>query len=145
MLALGLLGACRKEAAPVAPLEASRPEPPDANLVLFVVNANQSSPKVDIQVHIDGKLEINGTFSSEKEEPPTGIARHKVFHFRLSPGTHTLKAALASGGSSLEERVELHNAKRWALLMYGDESIPAAQSAPASFKFTIQDTPIYFE
>jgi hypothetical protein len=144
MLALGLLGACRKESAPAAPFDAGRPEMPDANFVLFVINASQSSRNVDIQVHIDGKLQINETFSSEQEEPKISISRHKVFYFRLPPGTHTLKASLASGGGILEERVEL-NGKRWALLMYGDESAPPSQPPPQPFKLTIQDTPIYFE
>jgi hypothetical protein len=117
---------------------------PDANFVLFVLNSSQSSRNVGIQVHIDGKLEIDETFSSEKGKPNSSIARHKVFYFRLPPGTHTLKASLASGGSTLEERVEL-NGKRWALLMYGDESTPPSQPPPHPFKMTIQDTPIYFE
>lgn len=144
MLILGLLGACRKETASATSLDAGGAGISDANFVLFVLNASRSSRNVGIRVYIDGKLEIDEVFSSEQEEPNSSIARHKAFYFRLPSGTHILKASLASGEGGLEERIEF-NGKRWALLMYGDESAPPSQPPPHPFKLIIRDTPIYFE
>jgi hypothetical protein len=118
----------------------------DANFVLFVLNASQKSRSQEIQVRIDDNLAVDDTFSSEVSDPlMSSIPTTKVFYFRLTPGPHTLAAATGGSDAVLEERFDLTDGKRWALLGYEYWSGAPPQPPPGRFRLIVQDTPIYFQ
>jgi hypothetical protein len=129
----GLLGGCKKER-PVSPSPA---QAEGASFELVVLNASRERPSVDIQVLIDGKLEVDQTFSSEPDPLVQGIPPHRRFQLELTPGLHTLKATSRAGGTTLEQRFEV-TGRTWALLGY-------AYEAPHRFAWQLQRTPILFQ
>ena len=138
----GVLGGCKKER-PVpptqAPAERSAPAQVEgANFELVVLNASPEQRVVDIQVHLDGRLEVDETFSSEGDPLIQGPPPHRRFQFRLTPGSHTLKATSRAGGATLERRFEVTE-RHWALLGY------AYGTAPGTFAWQLQATPLLFE
>ena len=142
VLLCGVLGGCEKER-PVPPSQAT-PEPrapaqvEGANFELVVLNASPERRAVDIQVHLDGRLEVDQTFSSEGDPLIQGPPPHRRFQFRLAPGPHTLEATSRAGGATLERRFDLTD-RHWALLGY------AYGTGPHTFAWQLQATPILFE
>ncbi len=109
-----------------------------ANFELVVLNASPERRAVDIQVYLDGRLEVDQTFSSEGDLLIQGIPPHQRFQFRLAPGLHTLKDTSRAGGATLERRFEVTE-RHWALLGY------AYGTGPHTFAWQLQATPILFE
>jgi hypothetical protein len=117
----------------------------NANFVLYVLNSSRKSKDVDIQVFVDGKLEVDKSFSSEPQGPVLiHLPPHEVFRFRLAPGSHTLKASSSAGAATLEQHFEIKD-KHWALIGYEYWAGTGHPPPPGQFEFTIQETPIRFQ
>jgi hypothetical protein len=85
----------------------------EANFVLHVSNQGPALELVNISVHIDGRLALEGPFDVGKDEE----FQHnwKGYFFRLDPGKHVLTAESGWGQTTIERTFELP-AKRWAVL-----------------------------
>ncbi len=125
-------------------MEGILPQNPDGNFVLYVSNQSFAITPVDIEIDIDGKHAIQDEFDVTGNSVP----QHNWirFIFRLSPGTHKIRASSKHGEARIKEgfRVE---AKHWAVLEYW--YYPTIEGGtgptPKSFTFHIQNTPVHFE
>ena len=105
----------------------------NGNFVLYVSNQSFDLSPVDITVCIDGQKAVSSDFL-------VGTAHNWIAHrFRLSPGTHTIKASSEKGAVQLEKEIEIKD-KHWAVINF----VYTAKGAKKQFFFRIQATPLAF-
>lgn len=108
----------------------------DASFVLTVTNQSRRDPSRSIEVRIDGKRYVEGTFATEGQHNFYG------FPLDLSPGEHTLTARAQRGVEHIETFVLPEGEIRYGVLSYwGRDWEP---EGPGPFQWVFQSEPPAF-
>jgi len=112
---------------------------PNGNFRLYVSNQSFAISPVDIEVFLDGKRVVDGSFEVGSQHTI------EVFVLKLSPGRHKIVAESSKGHAKLEQDFEV-TAKTWAALdfWYYPKMVGGAGPCPRHFTLDVSQEPIYF-
>lgn len=112
----------------------------DPTFVLYVSNQSFEIDPVDIEIHLDGELAVEGDFLVE------GQHSWHTFDFRLAPGAHEVRAVSRAGTTEYVQTIELPEGDRYGVLdfwYYGEES--SSEAYGPTFSFQLFSEPPVFE
>jgi hypothetical protein len=109
------------------------------NLTLYVSDQSEIISPVDITIHIDGKLVVQGNFNFSSSFDGVTFGGHINIPYQLSlkDGTHKIDVESIGGNATLEREFEI-NGQEYAIVDYWYDPTTAPQK---HFDFEIGDEP----
>ena len=106
------------------------------NFILHVATEGTA----DIQVWIDGKSAVHAKFdkkgSSDGINMAMSVPSYQIFKFRLTPGTHQLKAREITHKEKFEINFDVTQERQWGLVYYIKSK---KKSKPFSFRLSKEE------
>jgi hypothetical protein len=114
------------------------PPPSDPTFTLYVSNQSFDLDPVDIDVEIDGALQVTGDFRVE------GQHTWVKFDFDLAPGSHAITARTVAGDVVHDETFAMDD-RKWAVINFWYYAAGSPEPTPPQFSWTLLDEPPAFQ